>query len=253
MTLDFLLSTVKPFGSAPLKGVLSSLNPGQFERRVWETYGISPNEGRYISIPGGMADYVSSLIMLDMLDRFFGEAGIELPQNPKALDIGSEDWHYVAAIHKFLKVRSGSDNIQLDGIEYFGDDYKGTIDIKLRDLDGTTYTAGDIFEISIRPEYDIVFVMHPLGTEKAYGRWKIPFRPLDQFWSRAMGSLKPGGILIGCGYLWCDGKKAFEYFPQDETILSKRYYSPLQRMHGINVFELRSFDDNIVMIAKKPG
>ena len=224
------------------------------EKRLEDAYGVSFSSEVYSLCSyssNALIPYVSSLLMLDMLDTCFNKSGIELPQNLSALDIGTDDWHYVNALYSFLKVRSKSEEVRLEGIEFFGYKHEESVKKRANGLKNVVYMTGDFFEMDVEPSYDIVFAMHPLAIPEAYEKWGVPFRQLNEFWERAMGMVKPGGILFGCCYLWNEGASALNSFPKEGRILHTQYYSLAQVIRGIAPARLKSFHDNAIMVARK--
>jgi len=190
--------------------------------------------------------YASSILLLDLLHKCFNRAEVDLPEETSVLEIGVGNWNYVQALYKFIQVHSRSENVHIRGIDYFNEPGKN-----LSGLEGVEFSHADFFDLSEEPKYDLVLANHPLATKERYESWRIPYRPLDEFWARTMGMLKPGGILFGTGYLFNEGASAFNSFPKDDRIFRTHYYSPFKTINGIDPTSIKGFDENAVMMARK--
>lgn len=225
------------------------------EEKMHQKYGIGFAAERYTFSKDcslkPVEAYASSLVALDMLDRCFQEAQVTLPRNPVVLDIGAGYWEYVHAFYAFLQKNSGSQQVYLEGIEFYGNLYKENVEARTRGMEDVTYSPGDFFQMPADSKYDLVLAMHPLATAEVCHNWSIPFRPLEEFWSHALDMVKPGGIIFGCGYLWNEGALAFNSFPTEGRILEMHYYSPASIVRGVSIQGLKGFDENIVMMARK--
>lgn len=253
MTLDLVLSKFGPLGKGARERLQQEVQRQLIEEafigRIQETYGMDLN--RYSSSNFGRMSYGTTLLFMDLLDKSFSRAGVTLPPDPTVLETGVGTWNYVEGIYNFVKVNSGSDTVKIHGIEYYDNPENSRVKNRISGLGGVTYSHMDFFSMPVSEEYDLVVANHPLATEVVYNHWDIPYRPLEEFWSRAINMLKPGGVLFATGYLYNEGASAFNSFPKQERISNGKYESPVATINGINMFGVKGFDNNIVMMARK--
>lgn len=228
----------------------------RFEERLRDEYDITFTAEKYPVWPNSqpaVESYAASLVMLDMLDTVFKRAKLQLSKEPSALDIGAGDWTYVHALRLFLQANSQSIHVHLEGVDILGKEHEASVNFRIKGIEGVRYLTDDFFNMPSTPDYDIIFAMHPLATKEVYDEWKIPYVPLNKFWKKAMEMLKPGGILFGCSYLFNEGASALNSFPEKERILEIHYYSPVKEIRGVDVSTIKGFDENAIMIARKPA
>ncbi len=149
--------------------------------------------------------YRENLYVLDALDAHADA----LPARPsvRALDVGSKDFCYAAALHRWLRHghTSAPREVQLDGIEIDGhpvyrDGYARAdhAEAYAREAgDGVRYRVED-FLTSADRDVDVVFFWYPFVLRYALRRWGLPGRHFapESLFRRAADALRPGGLLV---------------------------------------------------------
>lgn len=70
-----------------------------FEGSINTKYGIKYHQDKYSTFH----DYISSLLLVDMLEQSFRKGAIKLPNEITALDVGAGDWSYCISLLRFLE------------------------------------------------------------------------------------------------------------------------------------------------------
>jgi hypothetical protein len=156
--------------------------------------------------------YRKNLYLLDTLEKAF--TGLELPAlhdgGWKALDVGSQDWHYVFGLERWLKYyqcprgRSVSlDGIELDGFGIYSDfhsrqDYAHVYAAQTENAE-VRYRIGDFLKMpATDPRFDFISIFYPFVTRYQLLLWGLPLRffsPPD-FLAQSAGLLRSGGYLL---------------------------------------------------------
>ncbi|MFO0629140.1 MAG: hypothetical protein U0325_26425 [Polyangiales bacterium] len=149
--------------------------------------------------------YRENLYVLDALDAHADQ----LPARPalRALDVGSKDFCYATALHRWLRHGGASpprevrlDGIELDGYPVYRDGYARAdhAEAYAREAgDGVRYRVEDFLATADR-DVDVVFFWYPFVLRYALRRWGLPgrhFAPASLF-RRAADALRPGGLLV---------------------------------------------------------
>ena len=154
--------------------------------------------------------YRKNLYLLDMLEKMdIDLSGICGRKNTlKALDIGSQDWHYVFALERWLRFSQAPEgrNIHLQGLELDGygiySDFHSRLDYGLAYTAQTgnpdvSYSVGDFLKHR-GSDYDFLTLFFPFVTRRAMLLWGLPlhfFKPKN-FVIKAAECLSPGGLLL---------------------------------------------------------
>lgn len=170
-----------------------------------ERYGLEP-----LAHMSTTALYRKNLYLLHTLEN--ATQGIDfsamLGSACKALDVGSQDWHYVFGLERWLKFyqhpqgRSVSlDGIELDGYGIYSDfhsrqDYAHayaaqTGNAKVR------YSIGDFLKMPV-DSYDFISIFYPFVTRYQLLLWGLPLRFYSppNFLSQSAALLRSGGCLL---------------------------------------------------------
>ncbi len=155
--------------------------------------------------------YRKNLYLLDLLEK----ACEGLPRQTltghntiEALDVGSQDWHYVFALEKWLRFRDSDTEldvrlrgIELDGHGIYSDlhsrsDYAHAYAAQTGNPE-VTYEVGDFLRHRGGP-YDLLTLFYPFVTRRALLLWGLPlafFKP-NNFLKHAADLLRVGGRLV---------------------------------------------------------
>lgn len=154
--------------------------------------------------------YRKNLYLIDILEQ--AAEGLPLPSpetaSLAALDIGSQDWHYVFALERWLRFsnREEGRSVRLTGVEVDGygiypdfhsrRDYAQAYAAQTGNP-GVAYRVGDFLELEDRG-FDIVCVFYPFVLRHHLLLWGLPlrfFRP-DGLFPKASALIRPGGWLL---------------------------------------------------------
>jgi hypothetical protein len=170
--------------------------------------------------------YRKTLYLIDILEQACAGLSIPDPQarSLKALDVGSQDWHYVFGLERWLRFGnawgngtedgSGGDGIDasrgrrvaLKGVEVDGygiyPDFHSRKDYALAYAAQTgnpevEYEVGDFLKTG-GGGYDLLTLFYPFVTRHHLLLWGLPlryFRP-EPLLDKAAASIRPGGFLL---------------------------------------------------------
>lgn len=173
------------------------------ERELRERYGLAPLRAR-----SGAAVYRKNLYLLDVLER--AAEGLDLPARDRgrlaALDVGSQDWHYVFALERWLaRGNGGGRAVDLRGVELDGHgiypDLRARCDYARAYAASTgnpqvTYEVGDFLRAG-GGGLDVITWFYPFVARHHLLLWGLPlrhYRP-ERMIAKAMEMLRPGGWL----------------------------------------------------------
>jgi hypothetical protein len=125
-----------------------------------------------------------------------------------ALDVGSQDWHYVFALERWLRYANASDGrmVALKGVEVDGygiyPDFRSRKDYAQAYLAQSgnadvTYEVGDFLK-TCGGGYDVMTWFYPFMTRHHLLLWGLPlrfFRPVGLL-EKAVALIKPGGWML---------------------------------------------------------
>ncbi|MEB3224118.1 MAG: hypothetical protein VKS61_18750 [Candidatus Sericytochromatia bacterium] len=153
----------------------------------------------------GRGAFECSLIYLHMLERAFTAAGVQLPPNLSAVDVGPCDWFYVRTAHAFLqRWRTNQPrSVSLDGVEL--DAWRLYLDLRSRadwaeayigGLPGVTYHGMDGLAYD-RP-VDVALLFFPFLFMSDHRQWGLPRKLLrpEALLAHVVRLLRPGGVLF---------------------------------------------------------
>jgi len=150
-------------------------------------------------------NYRQNLFYLEMLERAFSEADVQIPQNIVAADMGPSDWFYVKALHAALKWWKNSDGREVQLTGYEADAFRVYPNGFSRYDFAQSYIQG-LEKVKYIPEefirqaenYDLITMLFPFVFIKGHLKWGLPFRRFDpiKLLRDVWDSLKPGGVLI---------------------------------------------------------
>lgn len=154
--------------------------------------------------------YRKNLYLLDILEKAVEGLPIPTPEAPlvEALDAGSQDWHYVFALERWLRFanRVAGRRVSLTGVEVDGygiySDFHSRRDYAEAYAGQTgnpeaTFEVGDFLEPRNR-KYDILTAFYPFVLRHHLLLWGLPlryFKP-DRFFPKAAALIRPGGWLL---------------------------------------------------------
>jgi hypothetical protein len=151
--------------------------------------------------------YRKNLYLLDILEKATQELALPFcgSKPVKALDVGSQDWYYVFALERWLKVHNQGTveltGVELDGFEIFAD-FHSRQDYALAYLEQTgnpevRYKIGDFLEYT-DGEQDIIFIFYPLLLRYQLLLWGLPLRHFapKSILAKAASLIRPGGWLV---------------------------------------------------------
>jgi hypothetical protein len=194
-------------------------------------------------------EFVSSLLLIDLLESFFKTSKLILPRPIKALDIGAGPWHYAPALHSFLANYKGKRGAELHGIDIQGKHHQEGIKKRITNKD-IRYHSKDLFSLHEKNAYDIIFLIHmfPPYRFKQHG---IPFKPYKELFSKIFELLKKGGIVIAIAYGSPEEEYSFfEDIPKGTLVKKGRYTSKDATEIDFNLGK-DTFHSNMVLIARK--
>jgi hypothetical protein len=191
------------------------------ERELRDRYHLTP-----FHEASTRALYRKTLYLIDILERAC--AGLSVPdpesRSLKALDVGSQDWHYVSGLERWLRYgnawasgtadgsgAAGIDasqgrRVALKGVEVDGygiyPDFHSRKDYALAYAAQTgnpevEYEVGDFLKTG-GSDYDIITLFYPFVTRHHLLLWGLPlryFRP-ETLLSKAAAAIRPGGYLL---------------------------------------------------------
>ncbi len=166
--------------------------------------------------------YRKSLYLLDVLDK--ATESITAPKEKvlQCLDVGSQDWHYVFALHQWMSYwgTTVARNISLTGIEIDGygiySDLRSRYDYAQAYVEqvtkgnnpNVTYRVQDFLKSPDR-EMDIITFFYPFVLRVGLLLWGLPnrfFKP-QNFIAHAAQMLKSGGYLICFNHTYDEAKR----------------------------------------------
>ncbi|MDQ3002032.1 MAG: hypothetical protein M3Y08_12335 [Fibrobacterota bacterium] len=184
---------------------LSMMEAGAKERALRERYHLDD-----LYRASTRALYRKNLYLIDILEK--AAEGLPIPDRERreasALDIGSQDWHYVFALERWLRHGGGAEarRVSLKGVEVDGygiyPDFRSRKDYALAYAAQTgnpevTYEVRDF----LRTEgggRDIVTLFYPFVTRHHLLLWGLPLRYFQpaRMMTKVASILKPGGWLL---------------------------------------------------------
>jgi hypothetical protein len=175
------------------------------EKRLRGRYHLEPLERE-----STRALYRKNLYLIDILEA--AAAGLPLPALPatetlSALDVGSQDWHYVFGLERWLRHGGGGDRrvrlrgVEVDGYGIYPDfrsrrDYAGAYAAQTGNPEAT-YEVGDVLDAA-GEGLDLVTIFYPFVTRHHLLLWGLPlrlFRPA-RLAAKAASLLRPEGWLL---------------------------------------------------------
>lgn len=153
--------------------------------------------------------YRKNLYLIECLER--AAEGLASPGDPgrplKALDVGSQDWHYVFGLERWLRhLQLGAGlplltGLELDGYGIYPDfhsrkDYAEAYAAQAGNPQ-VRYLVGDFLRHEGR-DYDLVTIFYPFVTRYAILLWGLPlhfFLP-GKMVAKAAEAVRPGGWLL---------------------------------------------------------
>jgi hypothetical protein len=201
--------------------------PGLYQEDKKDLFGYlgtGPEAERLVSRAGELAEryrmgplealstvslYRKNLYLLDLLERATeGLADFPAAGPIKAVDVGSQDWHYVFGLERWLRHRGSPEgrDVRLKGIEIDGHgiyaDLHSRRDYALAYAEqtgnpGAIYETGDFLRCAER-DCDVATIFYPFVTRYALLLWGLPMRffaPARMI-AKAAGVLRPGGCLL---------------------------------------------------------
>ena len=150
-------------------------------------------------------NFRQNLFYLEMLERAFLEADVQIPQNISAADIGPSDWFYVKALYAALKWWKNFDGREVQLTGYEADAFRvypngfSRYDFAQSYIQGLEKVQYIPEKFTRQPEnYDLITMLFPFVFIKDHLKWGLPFRRFDpiKLLRDVWDSLKPGGVLI---------------------------------------------------------
>ena len=154
--------------------------------------------------------YRKNLYLLECLEKAVdGLPPCAPPGAPlRAADVGSQDWHYVFGLERWLRYGDGPEgrDVELSGIELDGHgiypDFHSRADYARAYAEqtgnpGVRYRVEDFLRCDLEG-LDLVTVFYPFVTRPALLLWGLPlrfFRPA-RLLERAAAAIRPGGRLL---------------------------------------------------------
>lgn len=170
-----------------------------------ERYGLEP-----LAQMSTTALYRKNLYLLHTLEN--ATEGLDfspmLGSACKALDVGSQDWHYVFGLERWLKFYQSSrgrsvalDGIELDGYGIYSDfhsrrDYAHAYAAQTGNAN-VRYCIGDFLKMPVA-SYDFISIFYPFVTRYQLLLWGLPLRFYSppNFLSQSAALLRSGGCLL---------------------------------------------------------
>ncbi|MEO7424817.1 MAG: hypothetical protein ABI036_06500 [Fibrobacteria bacterium] len=155
--------------------------------------------------------YRKNLYLLDMLEQAWGGLGKDEGEGGmpvKALDVGSQDWHYVFALERWLRYRNAPPRrrVELKGVEVDGygiyPDFRSRKDYALAyaaqtDNPDIVYEVGDFLQTE-GGGVEVLTWFYPFVTRHHLLLWGLPlrfYRPAGLL-AKAAGLVKAGGRML---------------------------------------------------------
>lgn len=173
------------------------------ERVLVDRYDLAPLHARSTSLV-----YRDNLALLDGLERLFGHRRLDLPPRTLAVDVGAQDWRYVFALERFLRLRDTSwpRSVELTGVEVDGHVVYPSLHARCdraRAYAAQTgnpavrYVVADFRDYPAE-DLDLVSMLFPFVLPGALRAWGLPETLYDPFglYERAARALRPGGRLV---------------------------------------------------------
>ena len=194
-------------------------------------------------------EYISSLLLIDLIHTFLSKAKVKLPPSLNVLDAGAGHWPYAVPLYSYFCNGNGLCDVELHGIDVHGKKWQKDI-VKQVENHNIHYHIGDIFDLNQRSAYDIVFFIHMFPPYR-FREHGIPFRPYRELFAKACDLLKKDGILFAIAY----GAPPEEYSFFNEVpsgcILTKGRYTKKEATLIDFILEKDTFHNNMVLIARK--
>jgi hypothetical protein len=181
--------------------------------------------------------YRKNLYLIDILEK--ATEGLPVPapglEGIKALDVGSQDWHYVFGLERWLRFADYADRTQgrtldltgleLDGYGIYPDfhsrkDYAQAYAAQTGNP-GIRYAVGDFLKSGVLKSgvlqngeeaggYDAITIFYPFVTRYQLLLWGLPLRFFSprNFLARAAALTRPGGWLV----VFCHSLREHELF-----------------------------------------
>jgi SAM-dependent methyltransferase len=150
-------------------------------------------------------NYRQNLFYLEMLERAFSEADVQITQDIVAADIGPSDWFYVKvlhAAHKWWNSLSGRavwlTGYEADAFRVYPNGFS-RYDFAQSYIQGLEKVQYIPNKFSRQAEkYDLITMLFPFVFIKDHLKWGLPLRRFNpiKLLRDVLDSLKPGGVLI---------------------------------------------------------
>jgi hypothetical protein len=156
--------------------------------------------------------YRKNLYLIDILEQAAKDLAVpEGPRGISALDVGSQDWHYVFGLERWLRFAGSPQRpegrpvalrgVEVDGYGIYPDfhsrkDYARAYAAQTGNPE-VTYEVGDILDAA-GGGLDLITIFYPFVTRHHLLLWGLPlrfFRPA-QLLAKTAALLKPGGLLL---------------------------------------------------------
>jgi hypothetical protein len=181
------------------------------ERELRERYRLAP-----LANASTRALYRKNLYLLDILEQACEGLPIpagedDAPGKPgslKALDVGSQDWHYVFALERWLRHANGGEarRVRLKGVEVDGygiyADFRSRLDYARAYAAQTgnpdvAFEVGDFLKIQ-GGGYSLITLFYPFVTRHHLLLWGLPLRLFQPagLLAKAAAMLRSGGWML---------------------------------------------------------
>ena len=217
----------------------------EFRKRIEEKYGIEDNDEKFPRYK----DYVSSILMVDALEKALDSTGIEFHEDLSLLDVGAGDWHYANALYDFFSQRNKG-KVHMTRIDALKK-HQRTAGSLIQGIDAE-YKVQDVLKIDDSEKYGVVFMAHMCVSSHHFRQFGLPPYDIKSVMGKSFELVKEGGLFIGFAYaaVLADEGGVFYYLPKENIIYDELYKSEFGRVTD-KLSAYYTFDYNHLILAKK--
>ena len=187
---------------------------------------------------------LENLWVLDVLEKYFP---LPYKENLVALDIGSKNWSYATAQHKFFKQRSNDftlTGVEIDAHRLYNNFYSRAkvAEFNIKGLFEAKYVAGDL--LNLNQKFDAIIWLLPFLHGNSHKKWGLPkklFNP-EALLKHAYGLLNDGAMM----FIVNQGEEEFEF---QKELFKKLHipYKPLGKLESeVSPYKLERYGSVVV-------
>jgi SAM-dependent methyltransferase len=217
----------------------------QFEEKLKLEFGVEYKKADYPTF----RDYISSLFMVDALNKAFINTKTALPSKLRVLDVGAGKWQYIKSLYQFLQNYEEKREVSLTGVDIKGGEYQTDIEKIKRNLPAD-YLPVNILSLNNDNNFDVVFMAHMLSSPDHFKKWGLKDVSPEQLFKKGFELLKQGGLFIGMAHEYGGEASIFNDFPKDRKIYDKFYSADLGDLTEF-LSGYYTFNDNVIVLGRK--